>query len=38
VDQFEFKPYWGCDLQSEHESSSPKSGGGPAVVTDYPKE
>jgi len=37
--QFEFKPYWGCDLQSEHEKYlTEKVVGGPVVVTDYPKE
>lgn len=36
---FEFKPYWGCDLQSEHEKFlTEKIAGGPVVVTDYPKE
>jgi asparaginyl-tRNA synthetase len=36
---FEFKPYWGCDLQSEHEKYlSEKVVGGPVIVTDYPKE
>jgi asparaginyl-tRNA synthetase len=36
---FEFKPYWGCDLQSEHEKYlSEKIVGGPVIVTDYPKE
>lgn len=39
VDQFKFKPYWGCDLQSEHEKFlTEKVVGGPLVVTDYPKE
>lgn len=37
--EFEFKPYWGCDLQSEHEKYiTEKIVGGPVVVTDYPKE
>ncbi len=37
--EFEFKPYWGCDLQSEHEKFlTEKVAGGPVVVTDYPKE
>ncbi|MCK7508838.1 MAG: hypothetical protein MZV70_35650 [Desulfobacterales bacterium] len=37
--QFEFKPYWGCDLQTEHERYlTEKVVGGPVVVTDYPKE
>ena len=36
---FEFKPFWGCDLQSEHEKFlSEKVAGGPVIVTDYPKE
>lgn len=36
---FEFKPYWGCDLQSEHEKwLTEKVVGGPLIVTDYPKE
>ncbi|HWR10679.1 MAG TPA: asparagine--tRNA ligase [Rectinemataceae bacterium] len=36
---FEFDPYWGCDLQSEHEKFlTEKVVGGPLVVTDYPKE
>jgi asparaginyl-tRNA synthetase len=38
-DLFEFKPYWGCDLQSEHEKYlTEKVAGGPVIVTDYPKE
>jgi asparaginyl-tRNA synthetase len=38
-DAFEFKPFWGCDLQSEHEKFlSEKLIGGPVIVTDYPKE
>jgi asparaginyl-tRNA synthetase len=37
--EFEFKPYWGCDLQSEHEKFiTEKVVRGPVVVTDYPKE
>lgn len=37
--KFEFAPYWGCDLQSEHEKFlTEKVVGGPVVVTDYPKE
>ncbi|NLJ45164.1 MAG: asparagine--tRNA ligase [Treponema sp.] len=37
--EFEFKPYWGCDLQSEHEKFlTEKVVGGPVAVTDYPKE
>ncbi|MDR0876710.1 MAG: asparagine--tRNA ligase [Treponema sp.] len=36
---FEFKPFWGCDLQSEHEKFlTEKVAGGPVIVTDYPKE
>ena len=36
---FEFKPYWGCDLQSEHERYlSETVFKGPVIVTDYPKE
>ncbi|WP_461247176.1 asparagine--tRNA ligase [Treponema sp. R6D11] len=38
-DIFEFKPSWGCDLQSEHERYlTEKVAGGPVIVTDYPKE
>ena len=38
-DAFEFKPYWGCDLQSEHEKFlTEKVIHGPLIVTDYPKE
>jgi asparaginyl-tRNA synthetase len=38
-DLFEFKPSWGCDLQSEHEKYlTEKVAGGPVIVTDYPKE
>ena len=37
--KFEFKPYWGCDLQSEHEKYlSEEIFKGPVIVTDYPKE
>jgi asparaginyl-tRNA synthetase len=36
---FEFKPQWGCDLQSEHEKYlTEKVAGGPVIVTDYPRE
>jgi asparaginyl-tRNA synthetase len=36
---FEFKPYWGCDLQSEHEKFlTEKIAAGPVIVTDYPRE
>jgi len=38
-DIFDFKPHWGCDLQSEHEKFlTEKVAGGPVIVTDYPKE
>lgn len=36
---FEFKPFWGCDLQSEHEKYlSEQVAKGPVIVYDYPKE
>ncbi|MDR0376973.1 MAG: asparagine--tRNA ligase [Spirochaetaceae bacterium] len=36
---FEFKPFWGCDLQSEHEKFlTEKIACGPVIVTDYPRE
>ena len=36
---FEFKPHWGCDIQTEHERFlSEKVTQGPVIVTDYPKE
>jgi asparaginyl-tRNA synthetase len=36
---FEFKPFWGCDLQSEHEKYlTEQVFSGPVIVTDYPKE
>ncbi len=39
ADKFEFKPYWGCDLQSEHEKYlTEKIYKKPVIVTDYPKE
>ncbi|MDR2783550.1 MAG: asparagine--tRNA ligase [Treponema sp.] len=39
ADGFEFKPSWGCDLQSEHEKFlTEKVARGPVIVTDYPKE
>jgi asparaginyl-tRNA synthetase len=35
---FEFKPFWGCDLQSEHEKYlTEKVFSGPVIVTGYPK-
>ena len=38
-DQFEFKVYWGCDLQSEHERYlTEKIYNCPVFVTDDPKE
>ena len=38
-DRFEFNPYWGCDLQSEHERFlTEEVFKGPVIVTDYPKE
>lgn len=38
-DKFEFKPYWGCDLQSEHERFlTEEIFKGPVIVTNYPKE
>jgi asparaginyl-tRNA synthetase len=39
ADAFEFKPFWGCDLQSEHEKFlCEEVVGGPVAVLDYPKE
>jgi asparaginyl-tRNA synthetase len=39
ADQFEFKPYWGCDLQTEHERYLTETVvKGPVIVTDYPKD
>jgi asparaginyl-tRNA synthetase len=36
---FEFEPFWGCDLQSEHEKFlSEHIARGPVIVTDYPRE
>jgi asparaginyl-tRNA synthetase len=36
---FDFKPHWGCDLQSEHEKFlTEKIARGPVIVTGYPKE
>jgi asparaginyl-tRNA synthetase len=36
---FEFKPFWGCDLQSEHEKYlTEQVFSGPVIVTGYPKE
>jgi len=36
---FEFKPEWGCDLQTEHERYlSEEVVSGPVVITDYPKD
>ncbi|MDR0621753.1 MAG: asparagine--tRNA ligase [Deltaproteobacteria bacterium] len=36
-ENFEFKPYQGCDLASEHERYLCQSLGGPVIVHDYPK-
>ena len=37
--EFEYKPYWGCDLQTEHERYlTEQVFGRPVFVTDYPKE
>ena len=37
--EIEFKPFWGCDLQSEHEKYlTEQVFKGPVIVTDYPKE
>ncbi len=39
ADKFQFKPYWGCDLQSEHEKYLTEViHKRPVIVTDYPKE
>ncbi|MDR1389924.1 MAG: asparagine--tRNA ligase [Treponema sp.] len=39
VTRFEFKPCWGCDLQSEHEKFlTEEIVKGPVIVTDYPRE
>ncbi len=39
ADQFEFKPFWGADLQSEHERFLTEQViHGPAIVMNYPKE
>ncbi|HUW70649.1 MAG TPA: asparagine--tRNA ligase [bacterium] len=39
ANQFEFKPFWGCDLQTEHERYlSETVVNGPVIVTDYPKD
>ena len=36
---FQFKPFWGCDLQSEHEKYlTEEVFSGPVIVTGYPKE
>ena len=37
--EFEYKPVWGCDLQTEHERYlTEQVFGRPVFVTDYPKE
>ncbi|NLZ63169.1 MAG: asparagine--tRNA ligase [Lentisphaerae bacterium] len=39
ADQFELKPHWGADLQSEHERFlAEKMFKGPVIVMNYPKE
>jgi len=39
ADNFEYKPFWGCDLQSEHERYlTEQVFKKPVIVTDYPKE
>ena len=39
ADKFDFKPYWGCDLQTEHERFlTEEVAKRPVIVTDYPKE
>jgi asparaginyl-tRNA synthetase len=38
-DKFDFKPFWGCDLQSEHEKFlTEQVFKKPVIVTGYPKE
>ncbi len=38
-DSFEYKAYWGCDLQTEHERYlTERAFGKPVFVTDYPKD
>ncbi|MDR2602364.1 MAG: asparagine--tRNA ligase [Spirochaetaceae bacterium] len=37
-EKFEFKPFWGCDLQTEHEKFLTETvAKKPVIVTDYPK-
>ena len=39
ADKFEFKPYWGCDIATEHERYlTEKIFGCPVMVYNYPKE
>ena len=39
ADEFDYKPFWGCDLQTEHERYlTEQVFGKPLFVTDYPKE
>ena len=39
ADKFDFKPYWGADIQTEHERFlSEEVCKSPVIVTDYPKE
>ncbi len=38
-EKYQYPPYWGCDLQTEHERYlTEKHFGKPVFVTDYPKE
>ncbi|MDR2344176.1 MAG: asparagine--tRNA ligase [Spirochaetaceae bacterium] len=38
-EDFDFRPVWGGDLQTEHEKYlTEKLAGGPVIVTDYPKD
>lgn len=38
-DRFDYKPFWGCDIQTEHERFlSEEICKCPVIVTDYPKE
>lgn len=39
ADKFDYKPFWGCDIQTEHERFlSEEICKCPVIVTDYPKE
>ncbi len=38
-DKFDYKPFWGCDIQTEHERFlAEEICKSPVIVTDYPKE